>query len=126
MKSLANQTAEATHKIEKQIDEMQSATRIAIEAVRGVTDKITFIDEIAIDISSAVQKQAGETSEIGRAASVAADMTNRVADSIDSVGLAARANASTMSSVEQAATELLQLAVGLDGQVKGFVTEMRS
>ena len=105
---------------------MQSATRSAIEAVRGVTDKISFIDEIAVDISAAVQKQAGETTEIGRAASVAADMTNRVAESIDSVGLAARANASTMSSVEEAATELLQLAVGLDGQVKSFVTEMRS
>lgn len=126
VKSLANQTAAATHKIEKQIDEMQSATRTAIEAVRGVTDKISFIDEIAIDISSAVEKQASETTEIGRAASVAADMTNRVASSIDSVGKVARANASTMSSVDEAASELLQLAVGLDGQVKSFVTEMRS
>jgi len=126
VKSLANQTAAATHKIEKQIDEMQSATRTAIEAVRGVTDKISFIDEIAIDISNAVEKQASETTEIGRAASVAADMTNRVASSIDSVGKVARANASTMSSVDEAASELLQLAVGLDGQVKSFVTEMRS
>lgn len=126
VKSLANQTAGATQQIEKQIVEMQSATRSAIEAVRGVTDKISFIDEIAVDISAAVQKQAGETTEIGRAASVAADMTNRVAESIDSVGLAARSNASTVSSVEEAASELLQLAVGLDGQVKSFVTEMRS
>ncbi len=126
VKSLANQTASATHEIEQQIDEMLAATQNATTSVRGVTSKISLIDEIAAEISSAVQQQSSETSEIGRAAAVAAEMTNRVADSIDAVGLAARANASTMSSVEEAASELLELAVGLDGQVKEFVAEMRS
>lgn len=126
VKSLANQTANATHEIEKQIGEMLTATSTATESVRGVTSKIAMIDEIAADISAAVEQQAGKTSEIGDAASVAAEMTNRVADSIDAVGLAARANANTMSSVEEAASELLELAVGLDGQVKQFVAEMRS
>lgn len=126
VKSLANQTASATREIENQITEMQSATKSAIDAVRGVTSKITLIDEIASDISHAVQQQAAETSGIGDAASAAAEITNRVANRIDSVGLAARANASIMSSVDEASSELLDLAVGLDQQVKEFVNEMRS
>lgn len=126
VKSLANQTAKATEEIESEISAMLASTESATNSVRGVTNRIAQIDTIANEIATAVEQQSGKTAEIGEAASVAAEMTNRVADSIDAVGLAARANASTMSSVDGAASELLELATGLDGQVKDFVAEMRS
>lgn len=126
VKSLANQTAGATEEIEKEIAAMLASTESATNSVRGVTNRIAQIDTIASEIATAVEQQSGKTAEIGEAASVAAEMTNRVADSIDAVGLAARANASTMSSVDEAASELLDLATGLDNQVRDFVAEMRS
>ncbi|WP_262694714.1 methyl-accepting chemotaxis protein [Kordiimonas aquimaris] len=125
VKSLANQTANATHEIEKQIDDMLAATGTTTKSVRGVTNKITEIDTIASEISTAVELQTSKASTIGQSASAAAERTVRVANSIDGVGLAARANASIMSSVDDAATELLELAIGLDNQVKQFVNEMR-
>lgn len=125
VKSLANQTANATSEIENQIAEMQQATRTATDSVRGVTAKIEQIDEIAVDISAAVEQQAAKTAHIGQAASVATEVTNRVAESIAAVGNASRTNAETMSSVGSAANELLSLATGLDTQVKQFVSEMR-
>lgn len=126
VKSLANQTGNATQEIENQITEMQTATGTAINSVRGVTEQISQIDKIANDISTAVQQQAAATDDIGQAAGVASDITKRVGVSIDSVGSAATENAQTMGSVDEAASELLQLATCLDDQVKNFVKEMRS
>ncbi len=126
VKSLANQTASATREIEEQIEEMQDATRAAIESVRGVTKRISTIDEISASISAAVEQQTAATHEIGRAASVASDMTAKVSESIDGVGLAARANAVTMSSVDEATIELLTMVTDLQAKVNDFVDEMRS
>lgn len=126
VKSLANQTGKATQEIESQIEGMQSATKAAIESVRGVTERIRQMDEISGSISAAVHQQAAATNEIGRAAATAAEITVKVVDSIDSVGLAARANAMTMSSVDEAATELLSLANSLEDQVQKFVGTMRA
>ncbi len=126
VKSLANQTGRATQEIEKQIEDMQGATRSAIEAVRGVTKSIGQIDKISSDIATSVEQQSAATSEIGRAASLASDMTQMVIDSIKSVGNAAHENAETMTSVEAATEELLTLAKELDEQAKRFVADIRS
>lgn len=126
VKNLASQTGNATQEIEAQIAAMQDAIRTAISSVRGVTDQISHIDEIAEEIASAVQQQLTATDEIRSAASVAAEKTALVAESIDSVGLAAQANAQTMGSVEEAISELLQLATSLDHEVSSFVADMRS
>ena len=125
VKSLANQTASATSEIEAQVAEMQDATKTVTDSVRGITGKIELIDTIAIDISSAVAQQAAKTSSIRQAASVATDVTNRVAESIVKVGDTSQKTADTMTSVGEAADDLLSLANGLDNQVKQFVSEMR-
>lgn len=125
VKSLATQTANATQEIERQIDDMKSASNLSIDAVRDVTKRIERMDAIAAEIAAAVEQQSAATREISRAAINASDMTEAVTNSIDAVGLAARANATTMSSVEAASSEVLGLANDLNREVEAFVAEMR-
>jgi methyl-accepting chemotaxis protein len=125
VKSLATQTANATQEIEHQIDEMQSASKLSIDAVRDVTSRIERMDAIGAEIAAAVEQQSEATREISRAAIHASDMTETVTDNIDAVGLAARANATTMTSVEEASSEVLELAKDLNREVEHFVNEMR-
>ncbi|NVJ97692.1 MAG: hypothetical protein HWE25_06040 [Alphaproteobacteria bacterium] len=125
VKSLANQTGKATQEIENQIEEMQAATRTTIEAVRNVTDRISNIDHIANEIAAAVHQQSAATSEIGRAAASASDLTITVSENIDAVGMAAQANASTMETVEEFAVALVDMSSDLQTRVRSFVADMR-
>ena len=47
VKSLANQTAKATEEIGAQIAQIQSATKEAVEAIRGITGTIEEVNSIA-------------------------------------------------------------------------------
>src|SRR4029077_18897250 len=57
VKSLANQTAKATEDISAQISAIQSATRQAVQAIRGIGGTIGEISQISTSISTAVQEQ---------------------------------------------------------------------
>jgi methyl-accepting chemotaxis protein len=126
VKSLANQTASATHEIEVKIGQMQGAIKTVIAAVQEVTSSIENIDTVAVSISGAVEQQAGATNEIGQSASTASSMTEAVNESIQSVGQAAGSNLSTMSVVDETANQLLQQAIELDQHVTDFVQDMRA
>jgi methyl-accepting chemotaxis protein len=64
--NLANQTAKATEQIATQIGQIQSATKTSVESIRGVTNTIGEINEIASSISAAVEEQGAATQEIAR------------------------------------------------------------
>lgn len=125
VKSLASQTANATSEIETQMQTIQTMTKESIDAVEKVTSRIAEINQMSLEIDNSVNEQMAATSEIGQATSVAARMTQETSDSIDSVGLAAKSNKMTMTSVEEASIELLELTNKLEEQTKQAVLEMR-
>src|SRR6202035_3691571 len=55
VKNLANQTAKATEEISTQITQIQSATKEAVNAIRGITRTIEEVSTIAISITAAVE-----------------------------------------------------------------------
>ncbi|WND03768.1 nitrate- and nitrite sensing domain-containing protein [Temperatibacter marinus] len=126
VKNLAAQTANATSEIETQMQQIQSMTKESIGAVQSVTERISEINNVSVEIEHAINEQSDATTEIGHATAVAAQMTEQTSDSIDAVGLAAKSNALTMHSVEDAANEVLQLTVILEDQTKNAVSEMRA
>lgn len=125
VKSLANQTANATHQIETQISEMQASIKSAIDAASGITKRITHIDDIATGIASSVQEQAAAMGEIGQAASVAADMTIQVSQNIEKISDNSKSNVKTMTAVEDETNELLGLTATLNQQVVEFTNGIR-
>ena len=117
VKSLANQTAEATEQIGQQISSMQSRTQVAVEAIKTIGETITQVDSIAGEISEAVQQQSANTQEIAESVEQAANDTTQVSTNIDGV-------TETASRTGQSANEVLQSASGLSQQSAALRTEV--
>ncbi|MDG5816353.1 methyl-accepting chemotaxis protein [Chitinispirillales bacterium ANBcel5] len=64
VKELAKQTASATKEIEKQIDEMQSNTESAVNAIGSVSEVIEQVNTISQTIVSAVEEQSATVNDI--------------------------------------------------------------
>lgn len=126
VKSLAAQTATAVLEIESQINEMNSVSEKSINAVNNITNRISDIEQTASIIAAAISQQGAATEEIGRAAVDASDKTNNVRENVDSVGLAAKANFTTMNVVSDHSKELMEMTENLEKQVQHAVAEMRS
>jgi methyl-accepting chemotaxis protein len=72
VKSLSSQTARATEQISGQIAGIQSATKQAVEAIRGIGRTIGSIDTITTIIAASIGRQNDLTDEINRNAQLTA------------------------------------------------------
>ncbi|HUA77355.1 MAG TPA: HAMP domain-containing methyl-accepting chemotaxis protein [Acetobacteraceae bacterium] len=82
VKSLANQTAQATGKIAAQIATIQAETRDSVAAITKVAERIGGLTVIATTVSSAVEQQRAATDEIARSVQQAAQGTGTVSNGI--------------------------------------------
>ena len=89
VKSLATETARATDEISGKVTEMQSATGLAVAAIREITGTIRRINEIATAIAASVEQQGAATSEITRNVQQAATGTQEVSTRITGITEAA-------------------------------------
>ncbi|WP_142848504.1 globin-coupled sensor protein [Telmatospirillum sp. J64-1] len=126
VKSLANQTARATEEISTQIGTVQSRTRDAVGAIRGIGDTIASINQIASAIAAAVEQQGAATQEIARNVQEAASGTSEVSSSIGLVTQAAGETGQAAGEVLVAAGELSRQSERLNDQVNGFLRDIRS
>ncbi|WP_165772069.1 HAMP domain-containing methyl-accepting chemotaxis protein [Niveispirillum lacus] len=126
VKSLATQTARATGDINEQVQQVQSATQQAVDAIRSITGTIARVNEIATAIAAAVEEQGAATQEIARNVQQAAAGTQDVTATIDTVRAAA-------GQTGQSAGQVLNAAVGVQNQstrltqvVSSFLTGVKS
>jgi methyl-accepting chemotaxis protein len=78
VKSLADQTAQATDEITAQITSIQDATKETVGAIQQIGEIIDKISEISTAISSAVEEQSAATNEISRNIHLASAETQQV------------------------------------------------
>jgi methyl-accepting chemotaxis protein len=78
VKELARQSADATQRIQRQIERIQSSSGKAIEGIEEMASTIQEIDQIANTIAATVEEQSSTTTEIAK-------LTQRVADSLQSL-----------------------------------------
>jgi methyl-accepting chemotaxis protein len=113
VKSLASQTAAATHGIEKQVEAIQHDTQDAVAAIRQVSEIIARMQDIAATISGAVERQA----EAGRTIQASVQGAEREGQGIEAstseVVTVARTATSDAAMVERSAEELTRLAQAL-------------
>ncbi|WP_247894547.1 methyl-accepting chemotaxis protein [Azospirillum sp. B510] len=126
VKTLANQTAKATDDITRQIQEVQAATRAAIEAIREITSIINQNSDIGAAIAAAVGQQGGATSEIASNAQQAADGTRDVSANIDGVREGAGETGRSARSLLDAAGSLTGQAGDLNVLVGTFLVSVRA
>ncbi len=126
VKSLANQTAQATDEIASQIAAVQSATTNAVSAIEEITQVISEINEISGAVSAAVEEQGAATQEIARNVQEAAAGTREVSSNISGVTQAASETGTSAQQVLEAASELSRQSEGLSGAVDHFLRQVRA
>ncbi|CAN5170417.1 methyl-accepting chemotaxis protein [soil metagenome] len=126
VKALANQTAKATEEISAQVAAMQATTSEAVVAIGGITETITRMSEIAMNISSAVEEQGAATREIARNIQSVAAGSNEISDHIGGVSAAAAATGTAASDVLSSARDLDQQSGLLRSAVDEFLGKVRA
>ncbi|GEO38491.1 PAS domain S-box-containing protein [Skermanella aerolata] len=82
VKSLSNQTRNATDEITRQIVGLQDAVSGSVASIRSVIDVIGQIDNAAASTAAAVEEQSAANGEIGRSAVQSADGATQVSSSV--------------------------------------------
>ena len=126
VKSLAAQTAQATERIAGQVSQLQSATREAIGAVRGISGLVAQSSCIAAGIAGAVEQQAAATREIAESVQRAAVTAQRASAIAGEVGEAASGTGRAAAEVSQAASSLSGQAESLTTGVDRFLADVRA
>jgi methyl-accepting chemotaxis protein len=126
VKALAQQTANATGDIARQIETMQQATRAAAGAIGGIRETIGRIDEVSSAIAAAVEEQGAATREIASNVQRVAAGTDRVAGAIAGVSRAAEETGAAAGQVEATANGLSGQAETMRREVGGFLARIRA
>jgi methyl-accepting chemotaxis protein len=126
VKSLAGQTGKATEEIDRQVTQIQVATKDVVAAIRGISATIEDFSAIATAIASAVEEQSAATSEIARNVQQTAQAARDVTVSICGVSQVANDTGAAASQVLTAAADLSKQAEQLSGEVDTFVAGVKA
>ncbi|MBF0432585.1 MAG: methyl-accepting chemotaxis protein [Fibrobacteria bacterium] len=135
VKELAKQTAEATHEIASQIEDMQANTSEAVKAIDQVTVVIEEVNTISQSIVSAVEQQNNSINEIARMVHEVHNGTQDVAKNVtesaeglvhvsDTIGNVSNSVTDTSSEIKQVKISAEELAV-LSGNLKGLLSQFK-
>ena len=126
VKALAAQTGKATEEIGTQIAGMQSATRDAVGAIKGIAGTIGRVSEIAAAIAAAVEEQGAVNAEISRNVQQAARGTAQVATNITDVNRGASETGTASTQVLSSAQSLSGESTRLKAEVERFLATVRA
>jgi methyl-accepting chemotaxis protein len=126
VKALATQTAKATDEISAQIGAIQASTRSAAEAIERVSHTITEISGIAGHVAVAVEQQGIATHDITQNVTHAAVGARAAATNITGVREAATETGHVAENVLKASRELAQRADTLHNEVDRFLATVRA
>jgi methyl-accepting chemotaxis protein len=126
VKSLANQTAKATEDIRAQITSIQAESNAALAAIKGISQTVRGVEEIAAAISSTVDQQGEAIREVSSNIQQAAGRTQQVATDLRLVSEGVGENGAAAQAVLSAA-DLLGLQAGvLRREVGSFLGTVRA
>jgi methyl-accepting chemotaxis protein len=126
VKSLATQTAKATEEISAQVNAIQSSTRQAVDAIKGVGEIIGRMSEIATIVTAAVEEQGTTTLGIAHNIQEAAAGTQEVSTHIADLSQVAGAAGKSAEEVLAAITRLTRESEGLRGEVDRFLGHIKA
>ncbi len=124
VKSLANQTANATKEIGDQIGQIQAAAGRAVGAIVNIDGTIREMSEIATTIASAIERQRSATQDIARSIRETASSTQSVTSSMTNVRQGAEEMGTAAGEVLGAADSLAEQADHLSLEVDAFVARI--
>ncbi len=126
VKSLANQTAQATEDITGLIGSIQEQTSSTISVMREITDHIEGVADIADLLVQNVEQQDQATSEITNSINKAASGVNDMVSGIILIAEAMQSANAATGEMTNSCSELRHRSSTMQDQVQNFVTELRA
>lgn len=126
VKSLANQTAQATTEIADHISESQEGTRGLIQVIRSLGATISKMDEISSSISAAMEEQSAATQEIVSSAQNALKSANEVNEVSVSAADAARNTSEAGRKLVIVSDDIENKTTHLRGEVETFLANLKA
>ncbi len=126
VKSLATQTSRATSEIAAQIEDVQSATTAAVQAMGLISQQIARMSQVSAAIASAVEQQGAATQEIARNAVEAAQGTEIVTGNVGRIAATSQEASSVAAQVQQSAADLALQSGLLSQEVERFIRTVRT
>ncbi len=126
VKTLAQQTTNATQDIDDQVTDIQEKTKSSVSAVHEITGSLDVLKEIAQAISAAVEEQSSATDEISRNINQASNSTNLVFKNMENVQKSAEDTALGANEVLNAASNIQNEISILRDKSQKFVTSIRT
>ncbi|GGK43342.1 methyl-accepting chemotaxis protein [Salinarimonas ramus] len=126
VKTLASQTAKATHEIAEQIRGIQDVTGDTATAIGEIAEAIRLLNQYATGIASAVEEQNVATREIARNVAEASAGTSEVSANIVGVRQAAATTGSAAAQILAASNALDRDAAALRTRIDEFLGAVRA
>lgn len=124
VKSLANQTADATKNIDSEINEVQSKIGVSVEVVSKVTEIIDELNNIAQAISNSTAEQLSATQEISQNVQEASIGTREVSEHINQVSQTASQTSESAVELANASQDMETVVKELEIQVDTFIDSL--
>lgn len=126
VKTLANQTAQATDDIRHQVEAIQSSTAEVVSSIRDIAETIREMNEIGGVIAASIDQQSGATRDISANAQEAARHTSSVSEGVGVVTQTSERVGGAASRVLDAAQGLTRQSEVLKRQVSQFLATVRA
>jgi methyl-accepting chemotaxis protein len=124
VKTLAGQTARATHEISEQIGRVQSTTENAVSAINEIGAIITEVADITSKVAGAVEAQGQETQRIAESLDQAFIGIREIAGNVHGVTTHADDTASSASVTEVVSGTMSEQARKLSVEIREFLTNV--
>ncbi len=125
VKSLANQTHNATAEIGGQVAGMLSEIEASTKAVNSITQAVDQTNATMTSIAGAVEEQAATTGEVARAAQAAKEKLDRVIAEIETVAQDATSTGGATEELQSATEELSRNSNVLMKETENFIQKIR-
>ena len=126
VKTLASQTAKATDDIGRHVQAIQNATHRSVEAIQGVSQKMSDLQAFSTKIAAAVEQQAVATQEIAGNLTSAAGSVDDVNGAIGKVEVVGTRTAQAAELLSSASVSVNDQAKRIHEQVKAFTEEIQA
>lgn len=120
VKELATESARAASDISRRIEEIQTETKLTVDAIEEISSIIATINDYQQTIAVAVEEQTATTSQTARSISVAANGSSDIAVNIEIVAEAISQNVITLSHMNNAIGKLNSVSNDLRQKVSTF------
>ena len=126
VKSLANQTSNATNDIRHHIEKIQGATEDSAKALHSIARTISEISDISGTINNSVEEQSKATREIAESVEQAANGTSEVSANIAALSKGVESTGKESEMIFSATNDLLQKSEQLKDSVSHFLTQINA